>query len=211
VPPVLRDALRRLSHNKAGLWLWVPAFAGTTVLDTRPHVPAARCARVVHVSFAHEGVGNAGWQAHPQPRVEKITRELVTTVAPVHPAFPHANGFNGFLRALLGDRALLPPSPAGVPPTLDASVGASGPHDFAVRLRPISSAPPKRPPHPAPNVLSRSRNAPLIGCGTRGNVPVICPTSQAKLPATRWHDGQITCRVLISVKGITIDARSWNK
>jgi len=43
------------------------------------------------------------------------------------------NGFNGFLRALLGDRALLPPSPAEYFRELDASVGASGPHDFAVR------------------------------------------------------------------------------
>ena len=44
------------------------------------------------------------------------------------------NGFNGFLRALPGDRALLPPSPAKVAfRKLDASVGASGPHDFAVR------------------------------------------------------------------------------
>jgi hypothetical protein len=61
------------------------------------------------------------------------------------------NGFNGFLRALPGDRALLPPSSArcesGItsvrceasspvmrwhPRQLDASVGASGPHDFAV-------------------------------------------------------------------------------
>jgi hypothetical protein len=42
------------------------------------------------------------------------------------------NGFNGFLRALPGDRALLPPSSA-VARQLDASVGASGPHDFAVR------------------------------------------------------------------------------
>ena len=29
-----------------------------------------------------------------------------------HPAFPHANGFNGFFRALPGDRAFLSPSPA---------------------------------------------------------------------------------------------------
>src|SRR5712671_1296675 len=44
------------------------------------------------------------------------------------------NGFNGFLRALLGDRALLPPSPAeDFFRQLDASVGASGPHDFTVR------------------------------------------------------------------------------
>jgi len=51
--------------------------------------------------------------------------------------------FYGLCRALPGDRALLPPSSADrfclspVGPTqlreLDASVGASGPHDFAVR------------------------------------------------------------------------------
>jgi hypothetical protein len=51
--------------------------------------------------------------------------------------------FYGLFRALPGDRALLPPSPADmfclspVGPTqlreLDASIGASGPHDFAVR------------------------------------------------------------------------------
>src|SRR5882724_10850579 len=46
------------------------------------------------------------------------------------------NGFNGFLRALPGDRACLPPSPAeDFFRQLDASVGASGPHDFAVRER----------------------------------------------------------------------------
>src|SRR5262252_278358 len=64
------------------------------------------------------------------------------------------NGFNGFLRALPGDRALLSPSPArcesivarvmrsiitstlqSIIDQLDASVGASEPHDFAVRFR----------------------------------------------------------------------------
>src|SRR6267154_4087947 len=44
------------------------------------------------------------------------------------------NGFNGFLRALPGDRACLPPSSAKVAfRELDTSVGVSGPHDFAVR------------------------------------------------------------------------------
>src|SRR5256714_6208064 len=72
-----------------------------------------------------------------------IERTRVTTSTPESPGIPARNGFNGFLRALPGDRALLPPSltdmfclsPVG--PTqlreLDASVGASGPHDFAVR------------------------------------------------------------------------------
>jgi len=59
------------------------------------------------------------------------------------PGIPARNGFNGLCRALPGDRALLPPSSADmfclspVGPTqlreLDASVGPSGPHDFAVR------------------------------------------------------------------------------
>jgi hypothetical protein len=45
------------------------------------------------------------------------------------------NGFNGFLRALPGDRALLSPSSAKIAfRELDASVGASGPHDFSVRF-----------------------------------------------------------------------------
>jgi hypothetical protein len=91
-----------------------------------------------------EGVGNAGCPLHPQPRVRfaliKSTRVNEYTATP---GIPARNGFNGFLRALPGDRALLPPSSADVfclspvGPTqlrkLDASVGASGPHDFAVR------------------------------------------------------------------------------
>ena len=62
------------------------------------------------------------------------------------PAFPARMGY-GLLRALPGDRALLPPSPSGltvhlesgwagcISARLDASIGAPGPHDFAVRAR----------------------------------------------------------------------------
>src|SRR6266568_4717064 len=92
-----------------------------------------------------EGVGNAGCPLHPRPRVHLVLveRTRVTTSTPESPDVPARNGFNGFLRALPGDRALLPPSSTDrfclspVGPTqlreLDASVGASGPHDFAVR------------------------------------------------------------------------------
>src|SRR6202521_2726201 len=49
----------------------------------------------------------------------------------------------GLFRALPGDRAFLPPSPAKVAfRELDASVGASGPHVFAVRRHALSSAAP---------------------------------------------------------------------
>jgi hypothetical protein len=64
----------------------------------------------------------------------------------ITPAFP-ARMVYGLLRALPGDRAFLPPSPCGsmihlkpgwagcISTTLDASIGAPGPHDFAVRAR----------------------------------------------------------------------------
>ena len=63
-----------------------------------------------------EGVGNAGRTMHPRSRVHFVAVEStrVTTSTPKSPGIPARNGFNGFLRALLGDRALLPPSPCGL-------------------------------------------------------------------------------------------------
>jgi hypothetical protein len=76
---------------------------------------------------------------------------VVATGTPESPGIPARNGFNSLCRALLGDRALLPPSSADIWLVrarlgrlafrrLDASVGASGPHDFAVRDQHLSSA-----------------------------------------------------------------------
>ena len=61
------------------------------------------------------------------------------------------DGFNGFLRALPGDRAFLPPSPARRETRLyglSLSVGRPGPHDFAVRLSHARPTCHPRPPHP---------------------------------------------------------------
>ena len=67
---------------------------------------------------------------------------------------------------------------------LDASVGASGPHDFAVRISAARLASPKRPPHPAPNVrddrdtpLSRGRDSAKDGADLGfGAMPPACGT-----------------------------------
>jgi hypothetical protein len=67
--------------------------------------------------------------------VSKEAHEQITTGQPEITGIPCANGFNGFLRALLGEPGFL----ATVAPKklasqeLDTSVGMSGPHDFAVR------------------------------------------------------------------------------
>ena len=77
--------------------------------------------------------GMPGARCTHGPRAKKSTG-VGPQVHRDHPAFPHADGFNGFLRALPGDRACLATvALRSCSRELDASVGASGPHDFAVR------------------------------------------------------------------------------
>jgi hypothetical protein len=92
-----------------------------------------------------EGAGNAGCWPHPQPcvRSRKAHKHSHHRLAET---FRHSlrDGFNGFLRALPGDRAFLPPSPARSSiRKLDISVGIPGPHDFAVRFARRPSCAPK--------------------------------------------------------------------
>jgi hypothetical protein len=49
---------------------------------------------------------------------------------------------------------------------------------------------------------------PSSGRGMAEKVPVICPTSQEKVPATRWHDGQITCCALTVCQGNAVIERT---
>jgi len=61
------------------------------------------------------------------------------------------NGFNGFLRDLLGDRLSCHRRFAENSTKLDASTGASGPHDFSVRkLSALVFSAASRPPHSVP-------------------------------------------------------------
>ena len=78
-----------------------------------------------------------------------------------NPAFP-AQWFYGFLRALLGDRALLPPSPPRSL-LLENLTPASGRRDHTTSPSALarSSCAPLRPPHPAPYVRD-DREPPLL-------------------------------------------------
>jgi hypothetical protein len=111
------------------------------------HDLAARCARVLIQRPAlldQRARGMPGADAPAAARGVVVARALVTAGGTGITRHSPRNGFNGLLRALPGDRAFLPPSPAKIAfCRLDASVGASGPHDFAVRRRHRpSSAPP---------------------------------------------------------------------
>ena len=116
-----------------------------------------------------EGVGNAGCPMHPQPPVQQKSTGVEATGPPDSPGIPARNGFNGFLRALPGDRAWLSPSPGAVYcAELDASVGASGPHDFAVRLSAVRQR--HCHVHRIPPRVRDDREPPPCGTGQRGKV-----------------------------------------
>jgi hypothetical protein len=105
--------------------------------------------------------------------------ELVTAGSPKSSGIPRAAGFNGFLRGLPGEPGLLSPSPAVISASLipasgyqDATTSPSAGHAFvfcALRVHRIF-----RP------TFGDDRETPLLtGRKTRGNLPVICPSSQA--------------------------------
>src|SRR6202048_1126154 len=85
---------RRLSNNEA-LWLWVPAFAGTTSgsttftlqtacrVQTQSRHLAAHFARGLLVNsgpLQSEGAGNTGCTLHPRSRVQQCTKQTHTSI-----------------------------------------------------------------------------------------------------------------------------------
>src|SRR5437016_14561387 len=99
-----------------------------------------------------EGAGKTGCTLHPRSRVPMHTAKGGTRAYRFSgntPAFP-AQWLYGLLRALPGDRLSCHrrPQEALASHELDASIGASGPHDFAVRVTRVRLARIPRPPHP---------------------------------------------------------------
>src|SRR5882724_3029933 len=91
-------------------------ISNSVVVQTLLCSPAARCARVMHepCPSKHRGRGERRMPVAPAASCALVVveRTRVTTSTPESPGVPARNGFNGFLRALPGDRALLPPSHA---------------------------------------------------------------------------------------------------
>jgi hypothetical protein len=113
VSPVVKVAVRRLSPKYYGLWLWVPAFAGTTIRTQLRDLAAcfARGLREIPCPPRSEGAGKAGCRLHPRVPCKKSTG-VGPQVQPETSGFPRAMVY-GLFRALPGDRAFLPPSSLG--------------------------------------------------------------------------------------------------
>ncbi len=135
---------------------------------------------VVPPSKDAEGAGKAGRALHPRSRVQNCTKNCTRAYRSSGgiPAFP-AQWFYGFLRALPGDRLSCHRRRADRSTRLDASIGASGPHDFAVRRSALSSAAP--PSSTASHRAFRDdREPPLLSGETGGFKSLICPTAEAE-------------------------------
>src|ERR1700682_3412301 len=105
----LMDARVKPGHDEC-------VFGSTSQFQTHVRDLATRSARVVHESSAQRGRGERRMPLAPAASCALVVveRTRVTTSTPESPGVPARNGFNGFLRALPGDRALLPPSSADV-------------------------------------------------------------------------------------------------
>ena len=148
---------------------WSPSKLVYSV-DTAP--PSRRSFRARYaVEFppsTSEGAGNAGRLVRPQPRV---VVENTRVSHHGHTGFTRhspRNGFNGFLRALLGDRAFLSPSPA--------RCEASSP-----RLMPAS----RRQDH----TTSPSATAPFVKGASASTASRSTSVTIAKRPSLSRRDG----------------------
>jgi hypothetical protein len=120
------------------------------------------------ISFAlqkSEGAGKTGCALHPRSRVHDAQRNAHTSIQVQRrtPGLPCAMALR-LIRVRSGDRLSCHHHRQNYFRQLDASTGASGPHDFTVRNDSVRLSPPSRPPLPAPTSATMAY-APLVGQG----------------------------------------------
>jgi hypothetical protein len=112
-----------------------------------------------------EGAGNAGCALHPRPPVQQESTGVSNQGYTATAGIPCTMVLR-LIRALPGDRAFCHRHLAGqMPARLSASVGAPGPHDFAVRCN--INRPSMRRVHriPLPTFVTTAKRPSLSGAG----------------------------------------------
>ena len=183
-------------------FIWFPIQL-PGIRDMHPH-----CRGAVRPGFAWDrgppkqrGRRESRVRAAPAVSCAKETRKTHTSIQVQRrqSGFPCAMGY-GLFRALPGDRAFLPPSPARsfASRELDASVGAPGPHGFTVRAAcaRLSQGFASTASHRA-FVTIASR--PSHWVRRRGVMPVICATCEAEYFCARgWTGFWVICPTRLS-------------
>src|ERR1700733_9303315 len=104
---------------------------------------------------------------HPQPRVRLVVlvcTRVFTAEAPETSGIPHAMVLTAYTCSPRGPGSFAPVTSQIVSAKLSASIGAPGPHDFAVRFKRVRLTHHQRPPHPALYVRD-DRETPLGRAG----------------------------------------------
>ncbi len=121
-----------------------------------------------------EGAGKAGWPLHPGPSRKKdcAKRAKVHRYRRRHSGLPRAVVYGLYALSLVSQclfATIIPQHAFAACARLDASVGASGPHDFAVRIDAARLTTSSRPPQPASRVVTIAIR-PLCRGGMRGKI-----------------------------------------
>jgi hypothetical protein len=145
---------RRAGTHKRAAWSLDPGLAAhhaagaarCAASEERKHASAplaAPCARVMSKFFAPKRAWGMPGARCTRSRACRVDSTRVSHHGRTGtPGIPARDGFNGVLRALPGDRALLSPSSPRslLLKNLTPTIEASGPHDFTVRKPALSSA-----------------------------------------------------------------------
>jgi hypothetical protein len=131
-----------------------------------PNAPAASCALCSWSMHTSIHSGGTGYIRH-SPR----------------------DGFTAYIALSPGTGLSCPRRFVDHPAKLNASVGASGPHDFAVRSGVARLAPPCVHRIPLPTSVTIAIR-PSCGGGIRERMLLIWGFEQYRRPAAQWHDGQ---------------------
>jgi hypothetical protein len=144
--------------------------------------PVARGLALTFRPLQQEGAGNAGRPMRPIA----ACAEVVVASTRVSQVTPESSGIP---RAMVLRLMSYSPRRSGffvtVTPEklasheLDASVEASGPYDFAVRIKRCSSKAPTRPPHPAPTSVTIAKR-PSVWDGTAQVIKLIWVSGEAE-------------------------------
>jgi hypothetical protein len=191
--------LRRAGHphffNNRQRWKWVPGQArddsrvcssDSNVKQRREYTSALsrRDAPELWVTFtllSAEGAGKAGCALHPRSRVQNCAKKRTRAYrfSGNTPAFP-ARWVTAYFELSPVTGLFATVALRNLPPKLDASIGAPGPHDFTVRNSAVRRARDLRA-GAAPSTASRpafvtTRDPPLVRVRWGELVQLICPT-----------------------------------
>jgi hypothetical protein len=136
---MLKHGLLRYARNDAGKFR---IHVSHQREDVTPHSRGMMCPRLAKTSALakEEGAGKTGCTLHPRSRVQTCTKKRTRAYrfsGGIRPSL--RNGFTAYFALSPVNGLSCHRRPANIFAKLDASVGASGPHDFAVRERLRSS------------------------------------------------------------------------